>query len=131
MPVQKSEIRILITDDSIVSRKKLKNMLKDTTYQIDFAADGREALEKISEGTVDIMLLDLLMPDIDGIEVLKKLQADSNTLPVIVVSADIQEATKTECLEYGARHFLNKPPDKAELLTAVSDIVSEITESKQ
>jgi CheY-like chemotaxis protein len=120
-----NRVSILITDDSIVSRKKLKVMLKDTGYEISLAKNGREALSMIDENQYDLMLLDLLMPDITGVEVLKHLNEEHNDISVIVVSADIQDATRELCFKYGAKAFLNKPPSEDELIDAINKALSE------
>ena len=124
MGFENMDISILITDDSIVSRKKLKNMLKNTNYQISLAKNGREALELIAENQYDVLLLDLLMPEIDGTEVLKQLREENNNIPAIVISADIQDATKELCFSYGAKAFLNKPPSEDELVQTIENVLS-------
>jgi CheY-like chemotaxis protein len=111
--------KILITDDSLMTRKSIIKLLKGTPYTIEQASNGKEALDKISKNNYNLMLLDLLMPDMTGIDVLKNLKDKGIELPVIVVSADIQTSTQEICIEYGAKEFLNKPPKKEELIEAI------------
>lgn len=113
--------KVLICDDSEFTRKRIKDIINSENYKITEATDGEEALEKIENDAPDIVILDLLMPKKTGVEVLKKLKEDNNTIPVIVLSADIQESTKSECLELGVYDFLNKPPAKNDLVNSMKN----------
>jgi CheY-like chemotaxis protein len=112
--------RILITDDSMISRRKLKGMLKKFDAEIIEAVNGIKALELIQSQSFDLILLDLLMPELDCIGVLDALIEKGNKTPVIVVSADIQESTRTICIEKGAFAFINKPQQIDTLLSTVN-----------
>ncbi len=107
--------KILIVDDSMFQRKILSDNIKETGCQVITAKNGEEALQKIHSEKLDCILLDLLMPDKSGIEILEDLQALDNKTPVIVVSADVQESVRKRCLELGAFDFVNKPPKKEQL----------------
>jgi len=120
---QFDEKSILITDDSLIARKKLKMLLKETGFKITEAVSGKEALEVIEIENFDILLLDLLMPEVDGFEVLRNLKSRNLNMTIIVISADIQEATKELCMELGASGFLNKPPSKNELLDTIENVI--------
>jgi len=102
--------RILIVDDSSIARDIVKKIL-GAGYEYDKAANGEEALSKIRETSPDLVLLDLLMPGIDGFGVLEKLQETGNTIPVLLLSADIQKSTREKALTLGAADLLNKPID--------------------
>lgn len=101
---------VLIADDSSIARRGLKNRIDKDKYQIIEAVGGNDALEKIKFNKIDCILLDLLMPDIDGFEVLEQLHNSNNQIPIIIISADIQESTRNIVIEKGAFDFLNKPP---------------------
>lgn len=105
-------IKILIVDDSFAARMYLANLLDDQDCFLHFAGDGKEALDKIKTYNPDLMIIDLLMPEMDGTEVLKRLRSINNAPYTIVLSADIQEPTQKRCLELGANAFLAKPVNK-------------------
>ncbi len=101
--------KILIVDDSLFSRTATKKLLEGWDFQILEAVNGKEALEIIFNEKPDLVFLDLLMPELDGFGVLKQLNKKGLKIPVIVVSADIQESTKRQCLNLGAIDYFNKP----------------------
>ncbi len=107
---------LLIVEDSWLSRRVLCKMLKEKGYEIIEAASGPEALEILRSKSPDCILLDLLMPEMEGREVLKILREQGSKIPVIVITADIQKTTRSECLELGAIAVINKIPD-SEVLT--------------
>ncbi|MCX6155811.1 MAG: response regulator [Candidatus Kapabacteria bacterium] len=111
--------RILIVDDSIISRKKIRGMLLPQFFEITEAVNGRQALELIFEQPFDCILLDLLMPEVEGQEVLEQMRDRGIKIPTIVLSADIQETTRTQCLNLGAIDFINKPPLPDHLINVI------------
>jgi CheY-like chemotaxis protein len=114
---------VLIVDDSMISRQMLSKYLAPKGYSIDTAASGEEALEKIPQGSFDVVILDLLMPGISGLEVLERLSREHSKPPVIVLSADIQDSTRKKALVLGARRFLTKPPRPEELQSVVAELM--------
>jgi twitching motility two-component system response regulator PilH len=115
---------ILVVDDSWLIRQTVANMLKRAGFAISLAENGGQALEKCESDTFDCILLDLLMPDMSGLEVLKKLQERGITTPVIIITADIQSTTKQRCRDAGVADFLIKPPDEEHLISKVKTILS-------
>ena len=115
--------RVLITDDSLLQRRTLSAIVADIGHEVDTASNGQEALEKIQAYPPDCLLLDMLMPIMDGVQVLEQLESQGVKLPVIVLTADIQEWLKTRCLELGAVTFLNKPIKQAQLQEALQQIL--------
>ena len=115
--------RILITDDSSSQRIILSGILEKLGHEVDTAINGQEALEKIRTNPPDCMLLDNLMPVMDGLQTLEALKARNITVPIIMLTADIQEWLKTRCLELGASNFLNKPVKQAQLQEALQKIL--------
>ena len=103
--------KIIVADDSRLIRMKLKKHLIDH-YTIIEAENGRDALVKVKVEQPDIILTDLLMPEMDGFELLKKLQEQNLDIPVVVLTADIQHETMVKCTKLGAFKVLNKPPNK-------------------
>ncbi len=111
--------RILIIDDSSFQRGIIRKTLVQAGYETVEAKNGREGLLQAHDPAPDLILLDLVMPEMDGFAVLKELQKQQNRVPVVVVTADIQEITREQCLALGAAGFLNKPVKTEDLITAV------------
>lgn len=103
-------MKILIVEDDPFFRNYFTTKLTENGFQVETAADGEEALEKIKAGRPDLILLDIIMPKTDGFDVLNRLTADNliNTLPVIVFSTLGQEADVKKALGLGARDYINK-----------------------
>ena len=103
-------VSVLVVDDSPIARKMLIRALPaDWDVQIAQAGNGVEALAAYRAGTVDVMFLDLTMPDMDGYQVLETLRKEDLNCLVIVVSADIQEKAQERVLALGAIAFIRKP----------------------
>ncbi len=115
--------RILITDDPSTQRIILSGILQTLGHEVDTAGNGQEALEKIEANPPDCMLLDNLLPVMDGFQTLETLQAGNITLPIIMLPANIPEWLKTRCLELGATILLNKPIKHAPLQKAIQEIL--------
>jgi two-component system chemotaxis response regulator CheY len=111
--------RVLIVDDSRLARMMLRKALPPSlSTEVVEAATGNEAIRCVESSRVDLMFLDLTMPDQDGYQVLKILQDTGQTPPTIVVSADVQTLAADRVLKLGALAFLGKSL-KPEELTAV------------
>lgn len=106
---------ILIVEDAWLSRRVICKILQAAGYETLEAPNGLEALNILQTHNPDCILLDLLMPGMEGREVLKALRLQGCTIPVIVITADIQASTREECLELGALTVLNKMPNAEEL----------------
>ena len=102
---------VLIADDDGISRKLLRRLLEQDGYAVRAAADGVEALELFAEEDIDIVLLDIVMPGLDGISVLERLKATpgANHVPVIMISAVDETESVVRCIEIGADDYLPKP----------------------
>ncbi|MDX8404923.1 MAG: response regulator [Mariprofundus sp.] len=111
---------ILVTDDSMFLRRRTCAILKQTGHNIIEAVNGNQCLEIIADNPPDILFLDLVMPELDGFGVLKALQDADYHIPVIVLTADIQAAVRTECMQLGAAAFINKPPEEDKVLAALT-----------
>jgi len=124
MPDKK--LKVLAVDDDIINLKLLKSMLMKTSYvyEVIEAKNGADAIAVLKiHDDVDIVLLDIIMPVMGGIEMLKVLRADDNMeqLPVIVLTTD--ETKKTEALESGANGFLMKPIRERDLSMKISQLI--------
>ena len=102
---------VLIADDDGISRKLLRRLLEQDGFAVRAAADGEEALEVFAEEAVDIVLLDIVMPGLDGISVLERLKATpgASHVPVIMISAVDETESVVRCIEIGADDYLSKP----------------------
>ena len=125
--------RILIIDDEKAIRNTLRDILQYEKFEVDEAADGLEGLKKAEAGNFDLILCDIKMPKIDGIEVLSKLQEMNPDLPVVMISGHGTIETAVEAIKKGAYDYIAKPPDLNRLLVTVRNAMdrsSLITETK-
>lgn len=114
--------RILIVDDEPSMVKGLSfNLEKQEGYEIDAAYDGEEALRLFGEKTYDLILLDLMLPKIDGLEVCQKIREQSD-VPIIMLSAKGEDMDKIMGLEYGADDYMTKPFNMLELKVRIKAI---------
>lgn len=107
---------ILIIDDEKSIRKTLTEILSYEGYKIDEASDGEEGLKKFSEKTYDVVLCDIKMPKLDGIEFLDKAKGINPDIPVIMISGHGNVETAVEAVKKGAFDYISKPPDLNRLL---------------
>ncbi|MFH0968801.1 MAG: response regulator [Methanobacteriota archaeon] len=117
--------RILIIDDSLFQRRIISAPLKTEGYEISEAVNGKDGLAKIIVEKPDLIILDILMPEKDGFEVLKELQETRNKIPVIMLTSDVQDSTRDECLAYGAQAFVNKPVKATDLIPIITSLLGE------
>ena len=113
----KKTARILVVDDEERNRRLLVAMLEAEGYSAAEAADGKQALELVRRGPPDLVLLDIMMPGIDGYEVARTLKADAATkaIPIVMVTALDDRESRLRGLEAGAEDFVTKPVDRNEL----------------
>ena len=117
--------KILIVDDSAMSRRIMRRILENANHNVIEADDGMIAVEKYFLEKPDIVMLDLIMKDMLGMEVLQKIRQIDGKARVIVASADIQTSTRTMTQAEGAVAFVTKPFAEKEILTAVDDALKE------
>ncbi|ABV33575.1 MULTISPECIES: response regulator transcription factor [Pseudothermotoga] len=117
--------RVLVVDDSEVLRKIVSFNLIKEGYSVQEAKDGREALEKLRQEKPDLVILDIMMPYIDGFEVLRTMRKDENLkeIPVIMLTAKGGESDPKTALELGANSFLTKPFSPLKLLEEVRRVI--------
>ena len=115
---------ILITDDAAFSRRMVRKTLEGDGHVVLEAANGLECLKMLQSHSPQCILLDLLMPEMDGFGVLQALREQGSNIPVIVLSADIQEIVHQKCLDLGVFAMLKKPPKKPEIREAVQKALS-------
>jgi len=105
--------KILLVDDDLQTRLKLTRYIQAKGHAVSAVDSGQAALEALSAETFDLILLDLLMPEMDGFEVLRKLKADAqlSDIPVIVVSALEDSQGEVKSKQLGAQTYMSKPVD--------------------
>jgi DNA-binding NtrC family response regulator len=118
---------ILVIDDEKSIRSTLKDILEHEGFTIEAASNGQEALELFSKNQFDAVLCDIKMPGMDGIEVLEKLQAIANDVPVIMISGHGTIDTAVEAIKKGAFDFIEKPPDLNRLLITIRNAMDKTT----
>lgn len=114
--------RILLVDDDRQTRLKLARDLEDGGYAVSQADGGRAALDMLQSEPFDLVLLDILMPEVDGYAVLEQMKADEATrdIPVVIISAVENPEDVEKCMTMGARDYLTKPVDAATLNACVA-----------
>jgi CheY-like chemotaxis protein len=102
---------LLVVDDNETNRDMLSRRLRHQGYRVSMAEDGRRALQAVRDQPIDLVLLDVLMPEMDGYETLKQLKADASLrdIPVIMISALNEIQSVVRCIEHGAEDYLPKP----------------------
>ena len=113
--------KILLVDDEPLILKGLKYSLEQDGYQTDSAMDGEEALEKFFSGEYDLILLDVMLPGLDGIEVCQRVRERSN-VPIIMLTAKGEDMDKILGLEYGADDYMTKPFNILEVKARIKSI---------
>ena len=119
---------IVIIEDSRFMRGILREMLEKHGHSVQQATNGKLGLELVAEVHPDCITLDIAMPELDGLEVLRAIQERGIEAKTIVVSADVQQSTRESCLRFGADAFLNKPPREEELIQTIERLVGERSE---
>ena len=112
-------IRVLVVDDESAIRRALRPPLVELGFQIIEASRGEEALQLLHAGNIDVVLLDINMPGIGGIETLRRIRATAPRLPVLMVTVRDGEEEKVEALELGADDYVTKPFSIRELIARI------------
>jgi two-component system, OmpR family, alkaline phosphatase synthesis response regulator PhoP len=115
--------RVLIVEDNRDLAYGLRNNLEIEGYDVDVAGDGASGLERAGASSPDLIILDLMLPAMDGFRVLRALRVNALTMPVLVLTARGEESDKVRCLKLGADDYLTKPFGVLELLARVEALL--------
>lgn len=107
---------ILIVDDEKSIRRTLREILEFEKYKVDEAVDGLDCLAKVKQNNYDVILLDIKMPNLDGLEALERIQVINPDIPVVMISGHATIDTAVEAVKKGAFDFISKPPDLNRML---------------
>ena len=122
-------MRLLLAEDEKSLSHALVTILEKSHYSVDAVYDGQEALEYLESESYDGLILDIMMPKVDGITVLKTIRKQGNKIPVLILSAKSEIEDKVDGLDAGANDYLAKPFDARELLARIRVITRVNTES--
>lgn len=116
-------ISLLVADDSKLSRRSvIKSLPPEIEFDITEAANGKEAIAHIQDNRYQLLLLDLTMPEVDGVGVLEHLRNQGDAPDVVVISADFQPEKQRTVMALGAKKFLRKPLDSEELAMTLFEL---------
>jgi two-component system KDP operon response regulator KdpE len=124
--MKQPELRILLVDDESAIRRALRPPLAELGFQVVEASRGEEALQQLRFGTFDVVLLDINMPGIGGLETLRRIRAAFPRLPILMVTVRDGEEEKVEALELGADDYVTKPFGIRELIARIRAAVRRV-----
>ncbi|WOO42606.1 response regulator transcription factor [Rubellicoccus peritrichatus] len=116
-------MRILVVEDNPILRKQLIRSLKEKSYAVDSAEDGEESIYKAMNWPYDLIILDIMLPKIDGWEVLNKIRENQLSTPVLMLTARDKVADRVQGLNSGADDYLTKPFDMDELHARIGSLI--------
>jgi len=122
--------KLLIIDDEPAIRQTIREIFEFEKYSVDEAVDGLEGIAKIKDNKYDVALLDIKMPEMDGMEVLEKVQIIQPDLPIVMISGHGSLDTAVDAVKKGAYDFISKPPDLNRLLVTVRNAHERTTQVK-
>src|SRR5262249_10528877 len=122
--------RILLVDDEVPIQRAVAPLLRSRGYEVDVAATGEDALAAARTHPPDLIVLDLGLPDIEGVEVCRRMRAES-PVPIVVLSARAAEADKVAALDLGADDYVTKPFGPEELLARIRVALRRVFETEE
>ena len=123
-------MRILVIDDETALAQQLQTMLEAERYLVDTAPDGETALNKLNNNPVDLIILDIMLPKLDGLSVLRYIRENDQSTPILMLSAKNSIKDKITGLDLGADDYLAKPFSSAELMARVRALLRRYSNSK-
>jgi len=123
--------KVLIVDDEEDIRFLIRTLLSKEGYEVEEAGDGVTALEMLSSGRFDLMVLDIMMPKMDGYEVMREIQQRGMALPVVMLTAKVDDDSVWEGYKQGATLYITKPFENKMLVDAVNYLIGDISEEER
>ncbi len=115
--------RVLVAEDNVINQKILKMLLESMGIQVEIAADGASALAAARSGGFDLVLMDIQMPVLNGLQATRRMRDEGICLPVIVVTAHALEEMERMAFQAGADAFVTKPVAKADLADTINSVM--------
>lgn len=115
--------KILLVDDSYINREYLKAILEENNFELSEADSGAAALDSLQVTIPDLMILDLTMPNIDGLDTLRRVRGRGFEFPIVIFTSSYKEGTRDECLKAGANEVINKPSKPYNLLHVIHKLL--------
>lgn len=125
------KLKILLADDEKELARAVGTILKYSNYEVNIVNNGKEAVDMVKENMYDLIILDVMMPVMDGIQALKEMRKNNIKTPIMLLTAKAQIDDKVEGLDSGANDYLTKPFDKKELLARIRALTREQEENKE
>lgn len=119
-------MKALVVDDSMINLKVAKKLIEHEKLEVDIALSGFECLEKIKTNKYDVIFMDIMMPEMDGVETFKKLIEEGINIPVVTLTADAEMGAKEKYLNLGFYDYIPKPID----IKLLHSIIENIKKSK-
>lgn len=116
-------LKVLLVEDEDQVAKLVELELSYEGYQVDIAKSGSEAIQKVEESKPDLIILDWIIPEVDGLEVTRRIRSDGNDVPLIMLTAKDNLSDKVSCLDSGADDYITKPFATEELLARIRAVV--------
>lgn len=116
-------MQILIVEDEVLLAKSLKEILEESRHSVSIAYDGEEGLLLARNAHFDLLILDLMLPKLNGFQVARTLRKEKNGLPILMLTAKSDILDRVEGLDSGADYYLTKPFDKRELLACINALL--------
>jgi len=105
----KKNIHILLAEDNIINQRVAQTIFKNLGYEITIAQNGQDCVDKIKENTFDIIFMDIMMPQKDGLEATAEIRSGGYKIPIVAMTANAREEDKTKAFDSGMNHYLAKP----------------------
>ncbi len=116
-------LRILVVEDDFASAALIEEFFKTSQTHLIFAKTGNEALERVHKSSFDLILMDISMPGMSGLEVTKIIRSEGNDIPIIAQTAYAFENEKADCLKAGCNAYISKPFSENELFALIKDTI--------
>ena len=117
--------KVLIVEDNIINQELLSEILERLKCTVEVADNGKIAVDKVEKNHYDLVLMDIQMPEMDGIEATKTIRKNSNEVPIVAITASIFHSDQNECTEAGMNGFLTKPYTFDQVKEMIAKFLSE------